>query len=284
MSSGTGKSLAMLPFWPRDYIAATRHLSLAERGAYTDLLFLSWEMGSLPKDPARLARLVGSGADEFAQVWPTIRAKFTETDDGLVNARLEEHRTESIRRSDKARESALASWSSPKRSRSRHRPDANADAVAHATADANADATAYANGHAKSMLPSPSPSPSPGSGVLSENSRPQSRTVPASFHQEVIAAYHELLPSLPRVKLWTEKRRRALDARIRERRKDGKPADTIAYWRSLFEQVAASDFLCGRSTDFRADLEWILRPENFAKCIEGRYTGNRSSNGARAHG
>ena len=39
----------------------------------------------------------------------------------------------------------------------------------------------------------------------------------------------------------------------------------------FFEKVAASEFLCGRSVDFTADLEWLLRPENFLKTIEGRY-------------
>ena len=94
----------------------------------------------------------------------------------------------------------------------------------------------------------------------------------------------ELLPDLPGVKVWTKRRGQALDTRIRERCKDGKDATAIKYWRDFFELVAASDFLCGKATDFRADLEWLLRPENFAKVIEGRYTTNRSSNGARAHG
>jgi hypothetical protein len=109
--------------------------------------------------------------------------------------------------------------------------------------------------------------------------------MPVSFHDDVIAAYHELLPMMPAVKRWSKKRRQALDARIKERCKDGKPADTIAYWRDFFGKVAASDFLCG-STQFIADLEWLLRPENFLKTIEGCYdnrpTGTR--NGARAHG
>jgi hypothetical protein len=100
------------------------------------------------------------------------------------------------------------------------------------------------------------------------------------FHQEVIAAYHELLPDLPRVKVWSAKRQRALDARIRERRGEGKPADTVGYWRQYFGQVANSDFLCGRGrSDFCADLEWLLRPENFTKVIEGRYSNRRYANG-----
>lgn len=102
------------------------------------------------------------------------------------------------------------------------------------------------------------------------------------FHDGVIAAYHATLPNLPAVKVWSKQRAGALNARIRERLRDGKPADTPDYWRRLFEQVAASDFLTGRKTDFRADLEWLLRPENFAKVIEGRYApGNGRADHAR---
>jgi hypothetical protein len=108
------------------------------------------------------------------------------------------------------------------------------------------------------------------------------------FHQRVITVYHEEAPDLPPVKAWPRHRAGALSARIRERCRDGKPADTIDYWREFFQTVAASDFLCGRAASrdgrapFRADLEWLLRPENFAKVIEGRYTVRRGSNGSGA--
>lgn len=264
----------MLPWFVRDYIAATGHLSPAERGVYTDLLFASWEMGPLPKDPVRLARVARCDADLFTQIWPAIREKFSETTDGLVNTRLEEHRAESMRRSQTAREKAEKRW--------------HKDAAASATADAPADAAACAVGYAQSMLPSPSPSPSPNPDLQSPSETlPLARTAkPAyhakQFHDLIISTYHKALPDLPAVKVWTEKRRSALNARIRERCLDGKAADTVDYWRSLFAQVNRSDFLTGRKTDFRADLEWLLRPENFAKVIEGRYDAG-SANGA-AHG
>ena len=112
-----------------------------------------------------------------------------------------------------------------------------------------------------------------------EHSRRLAPTVPA-FHQEVIEAYHELCPALPRVKDWSKPRCQALEARIRERCKAGKPANQITYWREVFTEVSSSDFLTGRSKpDFRASLEWLLRPANFLKVIEGNYT-SRRTNGA----
>lgn len=103
------------------------------------------------------------------------------------------------------------------------------------------------------------------------------------FHQQVINAYHRILPDLPGIKIWTDRRRKALDRRIAERLKEGKPADTLGYWEQFFERVAGSDFLSGRSSKWHADLEWLIQPENFTKVIEGRYW-NPTNGGAHPHG
>lgn len=103
------------------------------------------------------------------------------------------------------------------------------------------------------------------------------------FHNQVIAAYHELLPNLAGVKVWSKKRIAALNSRIRERCRDGKPADTIGYWREFFETVSASPHLVGgNDRDWRADLEWLLVEGNFAKVIEGRYAARRQTGVAHA--
>jgi hypothetical protein len=95
----------------------------------------------------------------------------------------------------------------------------------------------------------------------------------ADLHNAIIAAYHEVLPNLPAVKAWNDRRKRKLDARISDRMKEGKAAGTAAYWAGYFRKVAASDFLCGRGkTDWRCPgLEWLLEPKNFEKVIEGAY-------------
>lgn len=97
----TGNSLAMLPWFPRDFLTATRAMRLAERGAYCDLLFYQWEMGSLPADAEALARLLGCKAKEFADIWKTVGKKFIQVGDTLHNQRLEEHRAKAIDTRDK---------------------------------------------------------------------------------------------------------------------------------------------------------------------------------------
>lgn len=39
----------------------------------------------------------------------------------------------------------------------------------------------------------------------------------------------------------------------------------------VFERIEASDFLTGKVKEFRASIDWILKPENWKKIIEGNY-------------
>ena len=102
---------------------------------------------------------------------------------------------------------------------------------------------------------------------------------PPCPHERILAAYHEALPELPSVKVWDGTRKSHLQARWRERWKAGKYAsqtDGVAYWTRLFRHVRTCDWLMGRVTGrdgraFKASLGWIVRPENFAKILEGRY-------------
>lgn len=105
MSRPKLKTLPMLPFYPADYLAGTRYMTLAERGAYTDLLFIAWNSGNpLPKDATRLARLVGCTPKEFKRIWPAVCEKFVDTPDGYINERLEAERTNALRIRDRAAE------------------------------------------------------------------------------------------------------------------------------------------------------------------------------------
>ena len=99
-------------------------------------------------------------------------------------------------------------------------------------------------------------------------------------HREIIAAYHAELPTLAKVKIWEGTRQKNLQARWRscwERGKYATTVDGIAYWRRLFRFIHDKcPFLMGEVTSrdgktWRADLGWLVKPENFAKLIEGKY-------------
>lgn len=110
--------------------------------------------------------------------------------------------------------------------------------------------------------------------------RGKSSSAPMSeFHEAVVAAYRETCPTLPSVAVWTRERLQLLEERVQERCAAGKPADTVEYWRGFFENVAASDFLCGRvpGRPWRANFQWLLEPEPFRKVMEGNYDNNKTN-------
>lgn len=97
-------------------------------------------------------------------------------------------------------------------------------------------------------------------------------SLPNCPHDRIVSAYHDLLPELPRVRVWDERRQKILRARWNEDRE----RQSIAWWRGFFEYVRRCPFLLGQVTSghrdpFLADLEWLVSPKNFTKVLEGRY-------------
>ncbi len=76
-----------------------------------------------------------------------------------------------------------------------------------------------------------------------------------------------------RVRIWDPRRRALLAARWNE---DPDRQD-LTWWAGYFDYVARSPFLTGGAEPthgrppFRCDLEWLVRPQNFAKVYEGKY-------------
>lgn len=91
------RDLPMMPWFPKDYLSATRLMTLAQRGAYCDLLFYQWELGPLPDDAEKLARLIGASLEEFIPIWKEIESKFAQRDGKRINEILESHRDEATR-------------------------------------------------------------------------------------------------------------------------------------------------------------------------------------------
>lgn len=122
----------------------------------------------------------------------------------------------------------------------------------------------------------------PSAEVIPKMPLSQARKTPECPHERIIALYHEILPEMNPVKVWNETRQKLLRARWRE-----DPArQNLDWWHEYFLLVRASDFLMGKrpgkggGAPFMADLEWIIRPCNMAKILEGRYS-RRYSNGDR---
>lgn len=116
--------------------------------------------------------------------------------------------------------------------------------------------------------------PSP-AAVLPDPEKPKPRDCP---HQQIIDLYHEILPELARVKVWDEARQGYLRKRWREDRK----RQSLDWWRRFFTAVRSSPFLMGEvsardRTPFNCTLEWLIKPANFRKVIEGYYSERRAA-------
>lgn len=67
----------------------------------------------------------------------------------------------------------------------------------------------------------------------------------------------------------TETRRAHMRARWRE-------YPSLEEWREFFRRVSVSPFLMGKVSSkdrrpFKCTLDWLVKPENFAKVLEGKY-------------
>jgi uncharacterized protein YdaU (DUF1376 family) len=113
---------------------------------------------------------------------------------------------------------------------------------------------------------------------------PDDQRLPKCEHQGVVDLYHKHLPTLRRVEVWNETRKGYLRQRWREvanelsDKQEVKAEDVLRWFAEFFDHIGTSRFLTGRVNDkggraFAADLEWILKPSNFAKIVEGKYHG-----------
>lgn len=87
-----GESLAMMPWFPRDFLASTRGWSLIQKACYRELLDAQWDLGVLPDDPDELQALCGATPKQWFEAWEKVCTKFVAVQGGLKNERLELHR------------------------------------------------------------------------------------------------------------------------------------------------------------------------------------------------
>lgn len=111
--------------------------------------------------------------------------------------------------------------------------------------------------------------------TIDNNNAVPLKAKPACPYSEIIQHYHEILPEMPAVKVLTDARKAYIKARWNEH------GQSIEWWVQYFTEIKKSDFLCGRSQaqsgrkPFIADLEWLVRPSNMAKVIEGKYSNHQ---------
>lgn len=93
-----------------------------------------------------------------------------------------------------------------------------------------------------------------------ENEKP--KTITAST---VVAAYHRLCPSFPVVKVISDKRKKAIHARLSS-------GYTLTDFEQAFTKAERSRFLRGgNKNNWQADFDWLMKDGNLPKVLEGKY-------------
>ena len=238
-----------------DYKSHTSHLSIIEDIAFRRLLDYYY-LHEKPIKQRDIARQIGMREHE-QDVLTVLNEFFLSTDEGFVNPRADKEIAKFKEFAEAGKRGAAKRWGT--------------------------------NGEANSP-PNPTPIATNNQEPITINHKPDidicppSGGLPNCDHEKVIALYHQHLPTLRKVEVWNDARKGYLRQRWREvaeelaKEKQVQVSDILTWFTEFFVHIGTSKFLTGRvnSKDgrpFLADLEWILKPSNFAKIIEGKYHG-----------
>ncbi len=245
-----------------DYAKKTGRLTMLQHGSYTLLLDACYDRETFPTLDEALEWTWASSTEEIEAVTFVLKKFFVLEDGVYVQNRIREElenyhsNSETNKRIAMERE-AKRREQRTKREQTVHEPPPNQEPLT-------------INQEPNISISSPSGEPEIGNGL------------PKCNHKEVIELYHTHLPTLRKVEVWNETRKGYLRQRWREVAAELSEKQPITdqvmfdYWARFFKYVSQSKFLTGRVNDktgraFTADLEWILKPSNFAKIIEGKY-------------
>ena len=252
-------------FFPGDYLADTAHLSLEEHGAYLKLICHAWNHdGIVPGDPRQLGNIWGCHTNRAINLWGVLAEFFYETGGGFRHKRVDKEITKAIERQGKASRAAEGRW--------------NASSILQAMPPTSTTTEEIRKDSSPPQSLLDLNSQSRGEESLAETSS-ASRLAPCQCpHQKLVDLYHQHCPTLPRVKVLTERRQQFARQRWREVLDGRDREEALTWFGKFFERVNRSGFLTGQIANgqrraFTADFEWLMRASNFVKVHEGRYDG-----------
>jgi hypothetical protein len=137
-----------IPFFGRDFLAATAGWTAEERGHYVTALIVQWEQGSIPDSLERL-EIISPG---ITRTWALLESKFPVCRDGRRrNPRMEIHRA----KSEALKEARVEAGRAGGEANQANRKQTGKQNVS------KMQANGVANGVAKLKPPTPTPTPSP---------------------------------------------------------------------------------------------------------------------------
>ena len=90
--------------------------------------------------------------------------------------------------------------------------------------------------------------------------------IPPAPYEEIKELFHQICQSYKPIAKITDNRKKHIAARWKEYAYD------LDRFKTLFEKAEASEFLKGNNDrQWQAEFDWLIKPDNMAKVIEGRY-------------
>jgi len=295
-----------MPLWVGDYLFDTVRLTLEEHGAYLLLIFAYWRSGEpLPDDDAEFARLLHINARRWRRLRATLEPFFQVADGVWRHARIETELEAARKRADKGRDAVSVRYG-PDRNRE-SLPDVsqnigrclpkerensgwpsldlqgeNPNSSSYSEATTNININSSIRQGATSTAPNSVAPVVVGENFDSGGCAARRLHGPDCPAKEIVAAYHELMPRNPRVRILGDTLRGYIRARWRDLRtlkgwEYDTEAEGLEVWRRFFTICNESEFLTGKTEGTRgrppfiADLAWIMRPTNFEKILADKY-------------
>jgi uncharacterized protein YdaU (DUF1376 family) len=283
-----------------DYLKDTAHLSLLEHGIYTRLLDVYYTRESaLPDD--QVGRLIGARTKDEKDALQMILQEFFHLVGGAwhqsrCDSELENFATKQAEK-DAGKESAKE-----RQQRARERRKALFHALREAgqvpsydttTSELEAMLSRVTNAHKSQGVTPPvtrdntatqTPDTSNQTPVgIEAKASSSAAKLPTCPTQTVIDLYHEVLPNLPKVRLHTKDRVKAIrkvwEWVLTSKKTDGSrraetPEKALEWLRSYFERATENDFLMGRTprtgvhANWQCDIDFLMTERGMKQVIE----------------
>lgn len=256
--------MAALPYmqlYVADYLADTQHLTTEEHGAYLLLLFSYWQTGKALRHD-RLAPVARLSNERWIDVKESLREFFFEDGNQWIHFRveadLEAVNSKSIKASGAGKASARAR-AARKQEVSQGNPT-NVERTIERTLN-HTDTEAETD---KEKNPCDQQAESPDLLGHDQQVRPAQIHIP---YDQILISFASRLPSFPQPRKLDPDRRQAVKAIWTKEEEYG----SVDFFDRFFGYVAKSDFLMGETGWKSCNFDWIFKPKNFRKIIEGTY-------------
>ena len=236
--------------YSQDFLVGVSDLTMEERGQYITLLCTQHQKGRL--SPKLISLTVGNASED-------VLAKFDIDENGLYyNERLEAEIEKRCNYS-KSRAENGSKGGRPRKDGTEKAPENHMDnhMQNHMVSVCKPYAKAYEN-HTENEN-------------RNENSNEidnEILDVISSSHcpyKAILDLFNNICTSFPKLRLIDGKRKEAVQARW-------KTYGSLDVFKELFERAEASRFLKGENdSNWKADFDWMMRPTNMAKILEGKY-------------